>query len=74
MPLVASVSATTRAPRPGEAEGVDYHFPRREEFARRRQRGEFLEVCEVFGQGDWYGTLWSEVTPSLRREMGSLGD
>jgi guanylate kinase len=65
LPLVASVSATTRAPRPGEREGVDYHFLSREEFARRRQLGEFLEACEVFGQGDWYGTLSSEVTPSL---------
>jgi guanylate kinase len=66
LPLIASVSATTRAPRPGEREGVDYHFLSLEEFARRRQRGEFLEACEVFGQGDWYGTLLSEVTPSLK--------
>jgi guanylate kinase len=64
-PLVPSVSATTRAPRPGEADGVDYHFLSREEFARRRARGEFLECCEVYSRGDWYGTLKSEVTPSL---------
>ncbi len=64
-PLVPSVSATTRAPRPGERDGVDYHFLSREEFARRRAEGDFLESCEVFGQGDWYGTLRSEVTPSL---------
>jgi len=66
LPLVASVSATTRAPRQGERDGVDYHFLSREEFARRRERGEFLETCEVFGQGDWYGTLDAEVTPSLK--------
>jgi guanylate kinase len=66
LPLVMSVSATTRAPRPGEIDGVDYHFLSREEFARRRQAGEFLECCEVYGRGDWYGTLKSEVTPSLR--------
>ncbi len=63
--LVASVSATTRPPRPGEVDGVDYHFLSEEEFARRRERGEFLECFEVFGRGHWYGTLFSEVTPSL---------
>lgn len=64
-PLVPSVSATTRAPRPGEVDGVDYHFLSREEFARRRERGEFIECCQVFGKGDWYGTLAGEVLPSL---------
>ncbi len=61
IPLRLSVSATTRAPRPGEQEGVHYYFLTPEEFQRRRERGEFLECKEVFGQGDWYGTLWSEV-------------
>ena len=65
LPLVPSVSATTRRPRPGEIDGEDYHFLTREEFARRREAGEFLECCEVYGQGDWYGTLRSEVAPSL---------
>lgn len=63
--LVTSVSATTRAPRPGEMDGVDYHFLSKEEFARRRQRGDFLECFEVYQRGDWYGTLKSEVTPRL---------
>jgi guanylate kinase len=63
--LVASVSATTRPPRPGERDGVDYHFLSAEEFHRRRQRGDFLECYEVFGRGYWYGTLTSEVSPSL---------
>jgi guanylate kinase len=62
--LRLSVSATTRAPRPGEVNGIDYYFLSPEDFSRRRQAGEFLECCEVFGQGCWYGTLWSEVTPS----------
>jgi guanylate kinase len=62
--LRLSVSATTRPPRPGEKEGVDYFFLSPEEFARRRQAGEFLECCEVFGRGHWYGTLLSEVRPS----------
>jgi len=65
VPLVASVSATTRKPRPGEVADVDYHFLSREEFARRREAGEFLECCEVYGRGDWYGTLRGEVAPRL---------
>jgi guanylate kinase len=62
--LRLSVSATTRPPRPGEQGGVDYHFLTADEFARRLADGEFLEACEVFGRGHWYGTLKSEVTPS----------
>ncbi len=62
--LRLSVSATTRQPRPGELDGVDYYFLNDEEFERRRRAGEFLECCEVFGRGHWYGTLLAEVTPS----------
>jgi guanylate kinase len=65
LPLVMSVSATTRAPRAGERDGVHYHFLSQDEFARRRQAGEFLECMEVFGRGDWYGTLASEVSSGL---------
>jgi guanylate kinase len=63
--LVASISATTRPPRPGERQGVDYYFLTPDEFQRRRGVGDFIECFEVFGRGYWYGTLWSEVTPSL---------
>ena len=63
--LVPGVSATTRAPRPGEVDGIDYHFVTRDEFQRRRLAGEFLECFEVFRSGDWYGTLQSEVAPRL---------
>ena len=63
--LRLSISATTRSPRPGEQNGVDYHFLSDEEFSRRRDAGEFLECIEVFGQGLWYGTLWDEVRPFL---------
>lgn len=63
--LVLSVSATTRPPRPGEVHGVDYYFLSPDEFAARRDRGEFLECFEVFGRGYWYGTLESEVAPRL---------
>jgi guanylate kinase len=63
--LVPSVSATTRQPRRGEVDGRDYHFISREEFERRRKHGDLLECAEVFGSGDWYGTLESEVAPRL---------
>jgi guanylate kinase len=64
--LMSSVSATTRPPRPGERDGVDYTFLSDDEFMRRKAAGEFLECFEVFGRGYWYGTLDSEVSPSLR--------
>ena len=41
--LRLSISATTRQPRPGETQGVDYHFMTAEEFDKRLQNGEFLE-------------------------------
>ena len=65
LPLKMSVSATTRPPRPGEIDGVDYHFLDAEEFQRRREAGDFLECFEVFGRGYWYGTLKESVTASL---------
>lgn len=63
--LRLSISATTRPPRPGEVHGREYYFLTNEEFIRRREAGEFLESVEVFGRGHWYGTLLSEVQPSL---------
>lgn len=63
--LKLSVSATTRPPRPGEQDGVDYYFLSDAEFMRRREAGDFLECIEVFGRGHWYGTLWAEVRSSL---------
>ncbi len=65
IPLKPSVSATTRSPRPGERDGVDYHFLSKEEFERLRTTGQFIECFEVFGRGCWYGTPQSEVTPGL---------
>ncbi len=65
LPLVRSVSATTRPPRGDEADGVDYHFVSREEFETWREQGQFLESFEVFGRGYWYGTLWSEVRSAV---------
>ncbi|MEW6307824.1 MAG: guanylate kinase [Bacillota bacterium] len=57
--LAFSVSATTRAPRPGEREGVDYIFLSRTEFEAKVARGEFLEWAEVFGHR--YGTLREQI-------------
>ncbi len=50
-----SVSATTRAPRPGEIDGVHYYFISNEEFKRMEEAGEFLEYTNVFGTNR-YGT------------------
>jgi guanylate kinase len=61
--LALSVSATTRAPRPGEEDGVDYHFLSDAEFARRVQDGEFVEWAEYSGRR--YGTLRSELERHL---------
>jgi guanylate kinase len=66
VPLVQSVSATTRPPRPGERDGVDYRFLSVEEFTSLQKRGDFLECFEVFGRGHWYGTLRSDVTTGLK--------
>jgi len=65
IPLMLSVSATTRPPRPGEKEGRDYYFLSDEEFQHRRNAGEFLECKEVFGRGYWYGTLRDPVSTGL---------
>ena len=58
--LAFSVSATTRAPRPTERDGVDYHFLSPKEFRRRVDAGEFLEFEEVYDD-QYYGTLHAEV-------------
>lgn len=54
-----SVSCTTRAPRPGERDGVDYHFLSRHEFDVKASHGEFAEWAEV--HGNRYGTLRSAI-------------
>jgi guanylate kinase len=54
-----SVSATTRAKRSGELDGVDYHFLTRAEFERRLKAGEFIESATY--AGELYGTLKSEI-------------
>ena len=63
--LGLSVSATTRQPRPGETQGVDYHFLSNEEFDRRVQDGDFVEHATYSGRR--YGTLRSELEGRLAR-------
>ena len=65
LPLVLSVSATTRPPWAGEENGRDYVFLSDEEFQSKRKSGEFLECKEVFGRGYWYGTLRNVVSTGL---------
>ncbi|MCA9034325.1 MAG: guanylate kinase [Planctomycetaceae bacterium] len=61
VPLVKSVSATTRSARPGEIDGEDYLFLSAEEFREKLNRGEFIEHAEVFASGYFYGTLGTEL-------------
>lgn len=61
--LVLSVSATTRSPRPGEQDGLAYHFLDRDEFDRRVDAGEFVEWAEY--SGNRYGTLRAELERHL---------
>jgi guanylate kinase len=63
--LKLSISYTTRAPRPGEKNGVDYHFVDDATFLAMRGRGEFLESAEVHGYR--YGTSKRVITDALAR-------
>jgi len=63
--LKLSISYTTRPPRPGEKNGVDYHFVDDATFLGMRERGEFLESAEVHGYR--YGTSKRVITEALER-------
>lgn len=63
--LKLSISYTTRAPRPGEKNGVDYHFVDDAEFLAMRGRGEFVESAEVHGYR--YGTSKRVIADALAR-------
>lgn len=63
--VAVAVSATTRAPRPGEVDGRSYHFLSRRQFEEAVARREFLEWVEY--SGELYGTLRSEVEVALAR-------
>ena len=63
--LELSVSATTRSPRPGEEDGVAYHFLTRDEFDAQVRAGDFVEWAEY--SDNRYGTLRSELNRRLDR-------
>jgi guanylate kinase len=71
LPARLAVSATTRAPRPGEKDGVHYHFWTRQQFEAGLAQEEFLEWAQV--HGNYYGTPRREVEP-YRRQMIVLLD
>jgi guanylate kinase len=62
--MIRAITCTTRAPRPGEKDGVDYHFFDASEFLKRLHAGNFLEHATVYGNS--YGILKSELLGKLR--------
>jgi len=70
--LSFSVSATTRAPRPGEVDGRDYHFMSVEEFSKLRDTGHFAEWAKV--HGNFYGTPMRPVVDQLASGKDVLFD
>lgn len=70
--ITMSVSVTTRAMRPGEVNGRDYHFITKEDFAALRDAGGLLEWAEVFG--NWYGTPREPVEEALSAGRDVLFD
>src|SRR6059058_885050 len=63
--VTRAITCTTRSPRPGEQDGVDYYFLDATTFLKRVQAGNFLEHATVYGNS--YGTLKSEVLSKLRQ-------
>ena len=70
--FVYSISCTTRKPRPGEVNGVDYHFMSVEQFEQRLAENGFLEHAYV--HGNYYGTLSETVMSNLDRGIDVLMD
>ncbi len=70
--LSLSVSATTRAPRPGEVDGVHYHFVDETEFVLRKFKNELLESAQVFGR--YYGTPRAPVERALQEGQDVVFD
>ena len=62
--MTRAITCTTRPPRQGERDGVDYHFLTPDNFSLRAQQGEFLEHAMVYGNN--YGILKSEILGKLR--------
>ena len=70
--IAMSVSVTTRPIRPGETDGVDYHFVERAGFEAMVEAGEFLEWAEVFGH--FYGTPKAQIKAGLKEGQDFLFD
>lgn len=70
--FIYSVSCTTRPPRAGEEDGVDYHFLSQDDFLQRIERGEMLEYARV--HGNYYGTLKATVKEALEQGTDVLLD
>jgi guanylate kinase len=70
--FIYSISCTTRPPRKGEENGIDYHFLSREDFQRRIDRDEMLEYAVV--HGNYYGTLKETVREALEQGTDVLLD
>ena len=68
--MTRAVTCTTRLPRPGEKDGVDYYFFSAAEFEKRVAAGEFIEHATVFGRS--YGILRSELLDKLRSGRDAL--
>ncbi len=68
--LTVSVSHTTRSMRPGEVNGINYHFVTVEEFAKLKNDGAFVESAEVFGHQ--YGTAKSSLQESVRDQKAII--
>ena len=64
------ITCTTRAPRPGEVDGVDYHFLDREAFLRLRADRQLLEANEV--HGNWYGSPRDQVREAVSRGQHAI--
>lgn len=69
--LKKMVTTTTRQPRKGEVDGIDYHFVDREEFLRRIERSEFLEYANVHGDY-YYGSSRVDVESTLSSGINAL--
>jgi len=71
IPLRRAITATSRAPRPGEIPGTDYHYLTVDEFQAAIQQGRLLEHAVVHGS-DFYGTPLAEVVPHRQAGVGAV--
>ncbi|MCQ2397137.1 MAG: guanylate kinase [Lentisphaeria bacterium] len=70
--MLFSISCTTRAPRPGETDGVDYHFISQEEFEKGIANGDFLEHANV--HGNYYGTPKAPIMDAICNDKTMILD